>query len=327
MNLTGKTSDFLKIGVASAGRGDLETLSDVLHLKPEWISRIGSHGRTMLWEAAYRGKADAIEFLAAKGADLDARGCHFTPHRLDMTPWCAARLAGHDRCADLLVRLGARLTLDAAAYLGDEILFHELYGKSKPATGRITQTNADDAPLLAFAIMGANMGIVEAVINAENDPRPDSRLLLALAGENLEMVECLLAAGVDPAEGPPIFDGPVAELYRSHGVTHDINAPMPVTGQPPLAYVCRGDRGGNEAEIRRLLARGADPNVTNAKGQTALHNATRAGFVLAIRILLAAGADPALQDESGSTARDIARKSKRKQRIEMISLLRPARKS
>ena len=65
--LTGKVSDFLKIGVAAAGRGDLETVRTVLAEKPDWLLRVGSHGRTMLWEAAYRGRLAMVEWLLDQG--------------------------------------------------------------------------------------------------------------------------------------------------------------------------------------------------------------------------------------------------------------------
>ena len=48
--------DFLKIVVAAAGRGDLEAVCELVDEKPNWIHTVGSHGRTMLWEASYRGE-------------------------------------------------------------------------------------------------------------------------------------------------------------------------------------------------------------------------------------------------------------------------------
>ena len=64
--LTGKQSDFLKIVVAAAGRGDLEAVCELVDEKPNWIHTVGSHGRTMLWEASYRGKKDVVRFLRAR---------------------------------------------------------------------------------------------------------------------------------------------------------------------------------------------------------------------------------------------------------------------
>ena len=99
--LTGKVSDFLKIGVAAAGRGDLETVRLVLEERPDWLVRVGSHGRTMLWEAAYRGRLAMVEWLLDQGADVHAWGCHFTPLLVDISPYCAARLKNHDAVADV----------------------------------------------------------------------------------------------------------------------------------------------------------------------------------------------------------------------------------
>ena len=116
--LTGKASDFLKIGVVAAGRGDMDTVRAVLAERPDWIARTGSRGRTMLWEAAYRGRASMVEYLLDRGADIDARGCHFTPFLVHISPYCAARFKRHDDVADRLLQRGARLDVYAAAYLG-----------------------------------------------------------------------------------------------------------------------------------------------------------------------------------------------------------------
>ena len=94
--LTGKQSDFLKIVVATAARGDLESTREFVDNKPEWIHTVGSHGRTMLWESAYRGKQEVVQFLVEQGADVNICGCHCTPHLVEISPYCAARLAGRN---------------------------------------------------------------------------------------------------------------------------------------------------------------------------------------------------------------------------------------
>ena len=108
--LTGKVSDFLKIGVAAAGRGDLETVQTVLAERPDWLLRVGSHGRTMLWEAAYRGRLTMVNLLLNRGADVHAWGCHFTPLLVDISPYCAAR-AGFVEIVSLLLDHGAEVDL------------------------------------------------------------------------------------------------------------------------------------------------------------------------------------------------------------------------
>ncbi|MCH1503228.1 MAG: hypothetical protein L7V86_06565 [Verrucomicrobiales bacterium] len=44
----GKASDFLKIGVAAAGHGDLDAVRAILKARPKWIHHLGSSGRTLL---------------------------------------------------------------------------------------------------------------------------------------------------------------------------------------------------------------------------------------------------------------------------------------
>ena len=117
--LRGNASDFLKIAVAAAGRGDLDTAAAVLAEKPDWLRRVGSHGRTMLWEAAFRGRVEMVEYLAERGADIDASGCHFTPLLVEISPYCAARLKNHPTVAGNLRGRGAKLDIYTAAYLGE----------------------------------------------------------------------------------------------------------------------------------------------------------------------------------------------------------------
>jgi len=118
LRLTGKTSDFLKIGVAAAGRGDLKTLQSIVRLKPEWIQRIGSHGRTMLWEASHRGKLEAAEYLVEKKSAINAHGTHYTPYFVEVSCYCIAEFKKHKPVARFLLDAGAKLNIHTAAFLG-----------------------------------------------------------------------------------------------------------------------------------------------------------------------------------------------------------------
>ena len=85
IELSGKARDFLEVAVAAAGRGDMDAVCAVAELKPEWVGTVGSHGRTMLWEAAYRGRVSVVEHLAGLGADIDAPGCHRVRHLIEIS--------------------------------------------------------------------------------------------------------------------------------------------------------------------------------------------------------------------------------------------------
>ena len=114
-----KTSDFLKIVVAAAGRGDLEAVREFTEDNPNWIHTIGSHGRTMLWEAAYRGKKEVVKFLVERGADVSTPGCHPRQHAVEISPYCVAKYEGREVVADYLLASGAEIDIHSAAYLGD----------------------------------------------------------------------------------------------------------------------------------------------------------------------------------------------------------------
>ena len=117
--LTGRASDILKIGVAAAARGDLETVRGLLKAKPKWITRVGSHGRTMLWEAAHRGKLEMVKYLVRRGANIDACGTHYTPYFVEVSCYCIARFKGHHQVAEFLLAKGATIDVHTLAFLGD----------------------------------------------------------------------------------------------------------------------------------------------------------------------------------------------------------------
>ncbi|MDE2824389.1 MAG: ankyrin repeat domain-containing protein [Chloroflexota bacterium] len=87
----GKASDFLKIGVAAAARGDVEAVRPILEERPGWLTRVGSRGRTMLWEASHRGRLGVVKYLVERGADIDALGTHYTPYFVEVSCYCIAR--------------------------------------------------------------------------------------------------------------------------------------------------------------------------------------------------------------------------------------------
>lgn len=66
-------------------------------------------------------------------------------------------------------------------------------------------------------------------------------------------------------------------------------------------------RSGDAAAVRRILAEGADPNLTDDTNATPLMYACRSGGSIEIvRLLLEAGADPNIRGENGITALSLA---------------------
>ena len=368
----------MKIVVAAAGRGDLETVRQLLDDNPAWIHTVGSHGRTMLWEAAYRGKLEMVQFLLERGADINLPGCYHIQHRLEITPYCVARYEGRDLVADYLLQHGATIDIHTAAYLADygtvrshldndPSLVNRAYLQAvmlpagKPHTFEHRKTGW--ATPLCYAIRGEDPAIVELLISRGATIAPYSERFLdyAVSGNRIEITALLLKNGADPNKAPRILDdnSEMSQLLKSYGAPpKDINDPGDM-GWPMLVYACRGDNGEHPDEVLRLLALGADIDVRNYKGKTALHYAAKAGFSqshlliekgatidapdnnetalfeairstikdgekqrAAIEALLVKGADPNLKNGKGLTPRQIAQRMRRADAGKIVELLR-----
>ncbi|MCY3885781.1 MAG: ankyrin repeat domain-containing protein [Gammaproteobacteria bacterium] len=305
--LTGRTSDFLKIGVAAAGRGDIEAVKQLLRLKPDWLHRVGSHGRTMLWEAAYRGRIEMVAYLIERGADIDVCGCHFTPLLVDISAYCAAKFKRHESTAILLLEFGARIDFFTDVYLGNyDCVNEQLNEDSSLAIQEKAQNDRNvKATALHYAVSQSRTRILDLLLRHGADPQPYSFWLVRFAiwRKNTEVLERLFRAGVDPSVSAiprsGITDPLINALLDRYGVPFDPD--VAEGGWPALVYSARGDRGGNLKTIRELLAQGADVNQRNYKGQTALHCAAKAGFGHIVKELLQQGAQVDAVDENGDT--------------------------
>ena len=305
--LTGNASDFLKIAVAAAGRGDIATVQAVLADKPHWLHRVGSHGRTMLWEAAYRGRLEMVEYLIDRGADIDACGCHFTPLLVDISPYCAARHKRHHVVAEVLLGRGAALEIHTAAYLGDlATVWTYLEGDPDLASAEKVQNDTSvRAATLHYAVAPGHAEIVSMLLERGADPRPCGYYLVRFCiwRDRVDILQALIAAGLDPSTSEPPRSGltnpAMIELLKALGVDHGVDHAD--GGWPPIVFQSRGDRGGSVERVHELIDAGADVNVRNHKGQSALHCAAKAGFVDMVALLVAHGADVDARDGEGAT--------------------------
>lgn len=307
IQLTGKNSDFLKIGVAAAGRGDIEAVKHLLQLKPEWLHRVGSHGRTMLWEASYRGRTEMVSMLIDRRADIDACGCHFTPLLVDISAYCAAKFKKHEETATVLLDRGARVDFFTDVYLDNyDSVIQQLSEDSSLAVREKVQNDRNvKATALHYAVSQRRIQILDLLLEHGADPRPYSLWLVRFAiwRKSTEILERLFRAGVDPSVSAiprsGITDPAINDLLDKYGVPFDPD--VAEGGWPPLVYSARGDRGGSLETVRELLGQGADVNQRNYKGQTALHCAAKAGFVHIVKELLNHGASVDAVDENGDT--------------------------
>ena len=314
IHFPGKVSDFLKIGVAAAARGDVEAVREILKARPKWIRHVGSHGRTMLWEASHRGKLEMVKYLVRRKADIDACGTHYTPYFVEVSCYCIARHKKHDAVADFLLSKGAKLDIHTAAFLGD-CGGVKRFLKRKPKLlndghpqyemGDKNQDGLDfylaPAPWatpLCYALRGGDVDTVVYLIQKGAVIKGNEEAFFIAAGKNPDKVRLLLENGADPQHAPEVYpdEGELFEIVSAYGVK-----PHKTAIGEGLVYLCRGDRGGNPDEVTRLLSLGADVNFQDHKGKTALHRASKAGFVPTLRILLDHGASVEIKDLAGET--------------------------
>ena len=316
--LTGKQSDFLKIVAAAAGRGDLKAVQALVEADPRWVHTVGSHGRTMLWEASNWGKQAVAEFLVECGADVNASACHYSQHYVEISCYCIARAKKRHILADYLLERGATVNVFTAAYLGETAAVAGFI-EADPMLLESTQAQHDSqrsegrrlvfdhmpnmwATPLAYALSGGSGDTVALLLERGAEVREnDTRLLGIAVGRNrLDLVQMLLEHGADADQLPladPSQNRELAELAIAHG--YDVNAAS--NGWPPLVVASRGDKGEHPDKIQALLELGADVNVCDYKGKTALHRAATAGFLGSMEVLLVNGADIEAADKKGET--------------------------
>ena len=177
----------------------------------------------------------------------------------------------------------------------------------------------DWATPLAYALSGGCRETVALLLERGAEVRAhDTRMLGIAVGRGcLDLVQMLLEHGADAGRLPladPAQNRGLAELAISHG--YDVNTGRP--GWPPLVVASRGDKGEHPEKIQALLELGANVNVRDYKGKTALHRAATAGFLSSMEVLLANGADINAADDQGDTPLSDA---VRAGRVEAVALL------
>jgi len=177
----------------------------------------------------------------------------------------------------------------------------------------------DWATPLVYAVSGGSAETAALLLARGAEVRRHSGRLLGIAvGRNrTDVVQLLLQHGADAGQLPladPSRNRALAELAIAHG--YDVNAVR--NGWPLLVGASRGDKGEHTEKYQALLDLGADVNVRDYKGKTALPRAATAGFLASMEVLLAHGAAIDAADEKGETPLcDAVRAG----RLEAVSLL------
>ncbi len=315
IELTGNAGDFSRIALKRAAAGDLNAVKSVLKQRPDWINRIGPHGRTMLWEACHKGRTRLVRYLIERGADINSAGTYYTPYFLELTCYCIARHKGHQQVCDLLSQRGAKTGIHTYAFLGDlasvkrcvkrnrklvSVGFPQtvMAEKGQPVDYVIVEN--DWATPLCYALKGGCLATCQFLIDQGSPIQGLEETLFDAADRNVALYKLLLQAGADAGKAPKVTadDGELYDLL----ITHAAQPASPTELSDQLVYLCRGDRGGNVEQVARLLSLGARIDHQDHKGKTALHRAAKAGFVETLQVLFRHGADPNIVDTKGESA-------------------------
>jgi ankyrin repeat protein len=298
--------------LAVGARGDVTELRHLLKAHPELLSKRGNHNRTLLWEAARRGRLAAVRWLVKQGAELDATGCYNSEGLVQLTPYCAAVYYRRAEVAAYLLAQGAALDIFRAAFLGDQARVAEWLA-SDPALLQAEDPHDQVyfVPPVAFAVAGGQAEMLANLFQWGATVAPyDAQLLhLATAAGRLDLLEMLRAQGArfDAADTSIFLFAP--DLAQMRYLLHYGVSPTrkSMNGFLPHIYLARGDKTESPEKVRLLLEHGAAVNAAGPRGRTALHYAAAGGHTAVIQVLLEFGADARLADASGATPLALAR--------------------
>ena len=194
------------------------------------------------------------------------------------------------------------------------------------ATAELAQHDPNvPAMLLHYAVAPGHTDLVKDLLERGADPVPYSQWLLRFCiwREHVGILELLIAAGasVDGSEVPRsgVTNPRLLEILAVEGAPEDPNDSE--GGWPPIVFQCRGDRGGSIERVQALISAGADVNIRNHKGQSALHVAAKAGFGDIVQLLADTGADVNGLDARGESALAYAIRSTVKDKDRLIDVV------
>lgn len=250
-----------------------------------------------------------VKYLVKRKADINACSSSYPPYFVDVSCYTIARFKKHDDVADYLLEKGAKTDIHTAAFLGDcasvrKYLSRSLkrlnQGHPQYEMGAMGEDGIDQhlvaapwATPLCYAPRGGDLETIAFLIDKGATIQGNEKALFIAAQRHPKRIQLLLENGADPSHAPEVFpdEGELFEIVSSYGG----KSPKAPHGDD-LVYLCRGDRGGNPKDVQRLLDLGADVNHQDTKGKTALHRASKAGFVETAKILLENGASVDIED-------------------------------
>ena len=294
---------------SAAGLDMSDTLETLIRENPEVVNALGSDGMSPLHFAA---TPRIAELLLAHGADINLRDRdHYgTPAQWTMRrrPEVCRYLLDQGAEADVVLYCAMGDVQRAKAEFEKKPELLKLRINVKSAKGyvipNLDSQQTSEVPgghVYAYQV-GPTMPLLEIALQSKQMAIVD---LLIDLGYEINLRDWYVLVG----QGPKRFDA-LVKGFLAKG--WDINARQKHRRGvwTPLHWVSqRGLTNG----VACLLANGADPNVTDDKGQTPLHFIAQKGVGKnQAALLIEHGADLNARDNSGQTPLDYAKEAKRK---------------
>jgi truncated hemoglobin YjbI/ankyrin repeat protein len=317
--------------LALARRGDAPALRELFRRAPDILAS-APHAARLLQIAALAGREPVVELLLGSGVDVN-KPSPIEP-LIFVTPLCAARAKRRKETEVLLRHRGAKEDIFTHAYLGDLAGLHEdLAREPSPAQAIDPAVDALAITPVHHAVAGARLEALRVLLSRASQASEvigGARAVRdAAARENVAMVGMLIEQGLDAASigaGRWVLHPELARVLSRAGASVDRSGSW-------IGLACTGNQGRKDDPdyVAALLRHGARVNDKRLTGQgadggraTALHYASKAGFVKTIAVLLEHGADPTVPDDNGLTPLDwLERAAKSVDRDAVRRLLRP----
>lgn len=254
---------------AAVRRGDAAELARLLAAAPP-DRREADAATSLIW-SAYDGRTDLLSALLTHGVPAtaaDARG---------WTALMAAVKGNQPEAVDILLKHGAdgdarpRDGGSSARMLATELGRMEIIERLRRRSGAPTSKDARET--LASAVQNGRLDMIRTLLADPafrvSGPVGQRALLLAIQQQDTATALALLDGGASATE--PVDDQGTTPLLAT---SHTTNADL----------------------LGTLLGRGADPNLADSQGRTALRVSIMPGAEKTVRLLLTHGARPTLRD-------------------------------
>ncbi len=263
--------------VLAAKAGDVSAVRALVQRKADVNAR-EADGTTALHWAARVGAQSTIELLVKAGANVNAA------NRYGVTPLAVAAKAGNAAVLETLLRAGAGLNeAEAGLPEGQTLLMH---------AARVGDVGALRVLLAAGSAVNARETRTgtTAVMWAATDDRAQAVRLLAEAGADLNVVSKVTAY--------PHTQNGVGLTGIEEGVSYVGQTVLPRGGWSAAMFAAREGAAG---AVRALGDGGANLDIVDPEGTSALVIAVINGHYDVMSVLLEKGADPNVADIKGMT--------------------------